>query len=269
MPDNDDTTGTTVADGAVETPTPESVQTPAPDGDASAAHPLEPGGERFEQVYARLKTLERLADDRLTRITELEAKTAPKEAAPAVQVYTPDQLQTAVDQGRITQAQASAQLALQAKEQAKSEMRAETQRENLRLSAAREVDQFIDKKPDLLDPSSESFRRVARVAREIASEMGTDVNDPRVQRRALRETFGTLDRVQQTRQTQAHDRRSGDIYAETGRGGGAQPPEKASPALKNVPREWVDYWRPRVANEKELENLAKHYRPTRKFTARV
>lgn len=265
MPDDTDIQDIPVVDGAdAQAPPPESPPA-APVSDAAPAHPLEPGGERFEQVYARGKTYERLAEERLTRIMELEARDAAK-AAPAAPVYTPDQLQTAVDQGRITSAQMTAQLVLQAKEDTKRELRVETQRETLRLTAAREVDQYIDKRPSLLDTASEDFRRVARVAREIATEMGTEITDPRVQRRALRETLGTLDTLARTQHTQSYDRSNSDRHAETGRGGGAAVPDKTPSLLKNVPSGWVEYWRPRVANEKELENLAKHYRPTRKFS---
>ena len=265
MPDTDtDIPETTLADGATaQTPPPESPPA-APVTDAARPHPLEPGGERYEQVWARMRQAERDAEEARQRADTAERKVA-QPAPPAITFYTPDQLQTAVDQGRITATQASAQLALQAKEQAKTELRGELQYETRRTEAAREVDQFIARKPALMDTASDEFRRVAALARDVAADTGLALTDPRVQRQALRQAYGSVDRLQTTARTEAHARTHADVHAETGRGGGAPAPA-APDALKHVPQWWVDYWRPRVANEKELAERAKFYRPTRKFT---
>ena len=267
LPDDitNDIPETTLADGATaQTPPPESPPA-APVTDAARPHPLEPGGERYEQVWARMRQAERDAEEARMRADTAERKVA-QPPAPAVTFYTPDQLQTAVDQGRITATQASAQLALQAKEQAKTELRGELQYETRRTEAAREVDQFIAKKPSLMDSGSDEFRRVAALARDVAADTGMAMTDPRVQRQALRQAYGSLDRLATDARTTAHTRTHADLHAETGRGGGAVPPSATPAPLKNVPQWWIDYWRPRVADDKELAERAKYYRPTRKFT---
>src|SRR3990167_2360910 len=267
LPDDikNDIPETTLADGATaQTPPPESPPA-APVTDAARPHPLEPGGERYEQVWARMRQAERDAEEARMRADTAERKVA-QPPAPAVTFYTPDQLQAAVDQGRITATQASAQLALQAKEQAKTELRGELQYETRRTEAAREVDQFIAKKPSLMDSGSDEFRRVAALARDVAADTGMAMTDPRVQRQALRQAYGSLDRLATDARTTAHTRTHADLHAETGRGGGAVSPSATPAPLKNVPQWWIDYWRPRVADDKELAERAKYYRPTRKFT---
>lgn len=247
MPDTDIITDDTLTDtpqpapeGAPPTP-PEASPPPAPEAAPARPHPLEPGGERFEQVYARMRQSERDAMELRERLAALERQAKP--AQPTVQFYSDTQLQAAVDQGKITPAQMASQLALQAKELGKTEIRQELRLETRRTEAAREVDQYIDKRPALLDTGSEDFRRVARAAREVAEDMNLDVTDPRVQRRALRETLGTLDRIATVTTLTNHNRQHSDTHAETGRGGGHSTTPAATDALlKTVPKPLMAQW---------------------------
>src|SRR3990167_1016645 len=82
-------------ESGVETPTEvvETVETP---------HPLEEGGVRFNEVYARMKAAEDREREKDARLARLEgiAQAHQPQAGPVV--YTHQQLQQAVDQGLIT-----------------------------------------------------------------------------------------------------------------------------------------------------------------------
>ena len=232
---------------AETTPVPETQET------VPAKHPLEQGGVRFNEVYGQMKAHEREAS-LLREENERLRKSAPSPAA-ATSVYTQDQLQAYVDAGKITPAQMAGQLALQAKEQGKQELRQEFQQDQRRNSALTEVNQYIDKVPALTNTASPELARVTRAAWEIAAELDLDVKDPRVQRRALREAFGPLDRITTVAKAREFDRNNADTHAETGGGGGATP-VKADDPLKQVSKEWLDYWRDRVS-AKDLLDMAK------------
>lgn len=222
-------------------------------------HPLEPGGPRFEEVYRKLKDSERREDDLRRQLSE--TKPAPKPEAAQPQYYTQDQLQALLDAGRITPAQMAGQLALQSKELAKQEIKQELRQDTARSSALSEVNDFMAKVPALNDQSSDEFRRVARAAYEIADETGLDVRDPRVQRRALREALGPVDKLTKVSAAREFSREHADTFAERGGGGGSQT-RKADP-LKDIPQTQKDHWTARGKTKEEQVELAKFWRPRR------
>lgn len=218
------------------------------------AHPLQPGGVRFEEVVREKNTYKAETESLRERLARLEGQMAATRestpAQPATQFYTPEQLQAAVDTAKITPAQMAAQLAWQAKETAKREMKTEFAADQRRGSALSEVNQYIEKIPALGNQSSQEFAKVRRSAFEIADEMGLDVTDPRVQRRALRETFGTLDRVAQTTRLRDFDRQHADTSIETQGGGGGR--TQAADPLKNVPKALMDHWKSRGYSTEQM-----------------
>ena len=157
------------------------------------------------------------------------------------QFYTADQLQAAVDSGRITPAKMAEQLAWQAKETAKREIKTEWQTDQRRSSAVSEVNQYLDKIPALGTPGSPEHARVRRAAVEIADDMGLDLSDPRVQRLACRQALGTLDRIAKTSDLREFDRKHADTHVETQGGGGTRQP--SSDPLKHVPKALMDHWK--------------------------
>ena len=257
MPGENETTTTepveqtTVADPATETQeTAHPTETP---------HPLQPGGVRFEEVYGKWKAEERAAqmlreeNDRLRTQPQ-----APQTQSQTPQFYTQDQLQKFVDEGKISLAQMSGQLALQAKELAKQEMRAELAQTSRVTSAQAEINEYISKLPKLNDTASPEFQKVTRVAWEIAGELGLDVKDARVQKRALREAFGPLDRITSAERTREYDRRHADTHTETGGGGGTR--QTQADPLKNVEPARIEFWKSRGYTREQMIEEARFIR---------
>lgn len=211
-------------------------------------HPLEPGGERFSEIYANWKTAEReleLKDREIAALKQSPGGAAASQQAqqPKQQFWTDEQLQAAVDAGQITPAKMAAQLAWQAKEQGKIEIRQEQDVARKFATAADEVKAFMAKVPTLGDERSTDFSRVKRVAFDIADEMGLTIQDPRVQRRALREVFGTLDKVDTAQGAVDRSRRSDGIPVDGGASGaGGFVAGGGNPALKDVPAMYLKQW---------------------------
>lgn len=211
-------------------------------------HPLEPGGERFNEVYARMRAAEAERD---AAQRELRAQRPPTPTAPAPQTYTPQQLQAMVDAAQITPAQMAAQLVIQGKAEAKAEMRQEWQVQQRSGRANDEVREYLKRAPALMNPSSPEFAKVSSAAWEIADELGLEVQDPRVQRRALREVMGTLDKVPTV------SARAPAPYAETQVGGGTPGQRPADSVFKGIPEWQLAYWRTQGYSQKDMEAEAK------------
>lgn len=214
----------------------------SPEAPEERTHPLEPGGVRFEEVVREKNELKAEANLLRSRLASLESQ--PKEQPKPVQtptIYTTEQLQAAVDAGRITPAQLADQLAWQRAQEVRQQVVAETALNQKRASAVAEVTQYLDRIPALNDPMSKDFLRASRVATEIAEDMGWDVRDPRVQRQALRQTFGPLERMADATRTRDYARDHADTAIET-RGGGRPAPSAKDP-FKDVPALLMAEWK--------------------------
>lgn len=231
-------------------------------------HPLEEGGVRFNEIYARMKAAEdreRAKDERLARLEgQAQALRQPPLQQPTV--YTPQQLQQAVDQGLVTPMVAADILARQNAETAA--IRTVAQAEQLRQandrlkSAGTEVNQYMDRIPSLRDTNSPEFRRVADAAYRISDDMGLPVTDLRVQRVALREVYGSLDRMANTSQEREASRRASLPHVETSLGGtrpmGA--PQSADAWKKDIPQVHLDHWKRRGYTDDQMKEEAKYIR---------
>lgn len=264
MPDEPEKTTTDepeeTGSGATTTVEPE----PEVRAEPERKHPLEEGGVRFNEVYGRMKA----AEARSTLLEQQLAAKAAEPVKPAVQqpqFYSADQLQTAVDQGKITGAQMAAQLAWQAKEEAKREIKQELTGDSRRQSALAEVNQYVEKLPALNDHTSPEFQRVSRAAYEIAEDMGRSVGDPVVQRMALRQELGTLAKLVKVDAARDFDRRNADVATETGGGGGRTAPSKDP--LKDVPRGLKEHW-DRLGYTKEQRLAEVPYINTKRWAGR-
>lgn len=206
-------------------------------------HPLEPGGDRFKQVYGQMMDTKRENADLRERVARMEgqlsAQTQPQQQQ---KWYTAQELQRLVDEGRIPPALASDQLAWQRKEEAKREVMAEYQKTQTQKAAQSEIAEYVSKIPALRDSSSDGFTRVARAAREIADELGRSVDDPVVTRRALRETYGTLDRLVQSQRNREFSRQNADTHAEIQRGGGGGEAPAKDP-VADIPAMYREHWK--------------------------
>lgn len=252
MPDNDTTTP----------PEPEiipAVEPVAVEPAAAEPHPLDPGGKRFNEVYRDMREATRRADALEAEVNALKAKAAPPAAAQTF--YTPGQLQTMVDAGQVTPALMAAQLAWQQGQQVKAEVRQEMQIEGRITAAKREVSEYVAKLPKLLDETSPEFRRAHQAAIDVAEDMGLKLDDPRVQRRALREAFGQLDRVTAVQRTNAQAASNADTYVETGGGGGGQTNTVAADPLKSVPGVYLEHWKQLGYTREQMIEEAQYITP--------
>lgn len=208
-----------VADSTVETPP------------ITEPHPLEPGGKRFDQVWKRAKTAEeRLQDEREQRIRleerlkvlEETKQTAETQAADA-KVYTWDQLENWIADGRITRAQAAEyreelvrkQVArdADAKAQARVEAAQKTQTVNQSLWAYRNA------LPALTDRTSpERLRAEAEYAFLVQLHGAPRDTDQQLvyELSAYRAAFGDAGAIGKLRASQDASLRNQEGFVETG-----------------------------------------------------
>lgn len=221
-------------------------------------HPLEQGGERFEQVYARMKQAEQEARDTRDRLARAEGQlqTMQRPVQPQQATYTPDQLQALVDRGQITPMQAADVLAAQRSVQSAGIIAQQQAIAMKTQSALKEVNEYIDKMPQLGSTGSSEFQKVARAAYEIAEDMGLPATDPRVQRQALRVTFGTLDKVARVASGTEAGRRASIPHSESGSGGEPAPAVKSDEALKGVPARYLNFWKSKGYTPKRMAEEA-------------
>ncbi len=249
MAEETEQTQETVAAETQETQTAETEQQTT-----ETPHPLQPGGARFEEVYARMKQ----AEDRAARMEGALAQ-AQQQQRPAQQgpVYVdPAQLQALVDQGRMTPMQAADVLSKQNAQQAAAQYTiAATQAQQLNAkitSASQEVNQYIDKMPTLRDSASPDFIRVRDEAYRLSDDMGLPVQDFRVQRAALRTTFGSLDRLASATQVRAQSRDASLPHTESGAARGPSAAKPGSDPLKDVDPAYVSFWKSRGYTQEQM-----------------
>jgi exonuclease VII large subunit len=188
-------------------------------------------------------------DARIRLEAENAAMRQQRQPQPQQPVYVdPNQLQALVDQGRITPMQAAdilskqnAQVAAVQTTQQAVQMQALAQKLQ---AASTEVNQYIDKMPTLRDTTSAEFARVRDEAYRLSEDMGLPVQDLRVQRAALRATFGSLDRLASAQHVKQQSREASLPHVETRTGAAPQRPASgaADEALKGVPQAYLDYW---------------------------
>lgn len=231
-----------VAETPAETPAEVAPETPQ-----ETPHPLQPGGARFEEVYARMKQ----AEDRAARVEGMyqQALNQSRPQPQGPQYVDPNQLQALVDQGRITPMQAADILSKQNAHIAATQITTQTvQLQGLatKLQGAKaEVDQYLTKLPALRDNTSQEFQRVAEEAYRLSDDMGLPVTDLRVQRAALRAAYGSIDRLTNNAQTREQSRGASLPHVETRPAGGAAPRGGQAPSndpLKDVDPTYLKFW---------------------------
>jgi hypothetical protein len=179
---------------------------------------------------------------------ELEAKAQP--AQKQQPFYTAQQLEQMVLSGQITQAVAADQLAWQRAQLAKNELKQEVAVEERLRTARGEVSQYLTKVEALRDPSSPEFQRVSEAAYELAADMNLPVSDPRVQRAALRQVHGPIDKVVNVQRQREFSRANADTHTETAGGAGGAAP--ARDPLKQVPAHIMEHWKKRGYTKDEM-----------------
>jgi dGTP triphosphohydrolase len=225
-------------------------------------HPLEPGGKRFSKVYEDMKEAQREAS-RLRE--ELAAARAVAQPAPKPQAnfYTVAQLEDMVTKGTVSLQQAQDQLEWQREQKLLSTIENRNAEKERLSSANKEVDEYLKHVPGLNDPTSKTFRAVAAASQEIADETGLNIRDPRVIKRALRETVGKLETVKSRAQDRESERRGVGATSVD-----ATPRKVASASskdvLRDVPKMYMDHWKKLGYTEAEMREEAKYIDPRKR-----
>ena len=225
-------------------------------------HPLQPGGARFEEVYARMKA----AEERAARMEGMWQQSQKQQAPPPQQPVQvdPTQLQALVDQGRITPMQAADILSRQHAQTYATQITlqaVQTQQLAQKLQTAKsEVDAYIQKLPSLRDQSSPEFQKVADEAYRLSDDMGLPVTDLRVQRAALRATYGSIDRIQTQQRAREVSRDASLPHTESGVGGsrGQAPQTNGADPLKGIPQHYLDFWKSRGYSRERMVEESKY-----------
>jgi hypothetical protein len=193
-----------VAEVATPAPadTPSVVESPAPEPEKPDTHPLEPGGERFKQVYARTKRAEEQVDqlrgelqrEREERI-RLEERT--KTNTSQQKVYEWPELKAAIDAGQITMDQAVAYREKVLTDQYEKKTtetidRLLNQRDTVsRVSS--DINTYRDHYPELNKQGSDEWNKVAREYQDLVAQFGvprSKEQELKLERMALIATYG-------------------------------------------------------------------------------
>ncbi len=227
-------------------------------------HPLEPGGKRFAEVYGEMKDARREAGDLRERLSRLEGQmSVAKPPTPAPQHYTEAQLQAAVDTGKITPAQMASQISWQHNQNMAAEIERRSELKARNQSALNEINEYVNKVPALMQTSSPEFAKVSQAAREIAAEMGKEVTDPIVQRRACREALGSLEQVTRFRKVADTARGNSNMDGEN-RGSNGQTNNAGKPdPLKDIPQMYKDHWKRLGYTQEQMVKEAAFIKPRR------
>ena len=224
---------------------PEGEQPAADEPEGGDPHPLEPGGKRFSEVYRDMKDARREAQELRDRIARLEGSQQTRQLEPQQQTrhFTSAELQVLVDQGKIQPAQMADQLAWQRADALKRELRQEAQVEQRRSAAQSEIRDYVKEIPALTNQGSAEFQKVMLAAREIADELERPMDDPVVQRRALREALGSIEKIRRSKQVREQSRQNADTHVERPGGTREQRGGSSSDPLRGVPQRYLDHWK--------------------------
>lgn len=193
---------------------------PKPDAEPAASgetpSPLEPGGERFKQVWARAKSAEAKAaelaaevqrereeriryEERLKAQEEAKAKSEPK--------YTWAQLEQFIEAGQIDRGRAmdiyAAQLKKEAKEEALREIESKIQTTAKASTVLSEIERYKRAMPEIAQPGTEERQRVEREYAYMVQVLGfppTHATELAATRAALGDVE-TVERKVQARKT--------------------------------------------------------------------
>jgi len=196
-------TASVVTDQTTETPTTDQ---------ADDVHPLEPEGDRFKQVWARAKRaeaekerlrdeLQREREERIRQEERLKAKEETQAAQSTQKEYTWEQLEAAIEEGKITRAWANTYreelVAKKAKDAAKRELQEEQQRLTQKTSVESELDRYKQLVPDVMQRESPIRQKVEREYAYMVQTLGFKEGLP-TQLAAVRAALGDLDTVERS-----------------------------------------------------------------------
>jgi len=249
---------------AIEAIPDEPVSAPAePDGEPGGASPED---IRARKEYRTRKTVEKeLQSERIERIRleerlRLLEQQAPQPQAPAKpRVYTLEEVQGALDEGKITHTQASAYLARVEAERVHDEREARAAAQ-LKVQApieraTNEVNEYMALLPWTNDRASEEFKEVANTYYSLVNQYGMPDNIV-TQRIAIERVAGSLDRIKARMASDRDTRRAriDDAHSETPAGG---PAPSSANNLSKAPAHMVAVWnKTGLSEEKRKQEFA-------------
>jgi hypothetical protein len=186
------------------------IETVAEEGNTDASEPkaLAPGGKRWNQLYARTKTAESEAQQLREEKARLEGQLEATRTAPPVPEPKPEprhswtQLEAAIADGKITQAQAmeyreeTIRAELEAKFDAKLQHDRTTRERGTSISD--ELAQYKQAAPEILTLGTPERKKVEREFNYLLGK-GFDKNDLRTELLACRAALGDVETVKEQR----------------------------------------------------------------------
>lgn len=181
---------------------------PAEPAPQDRVHPLAPGGKRFEQIYAKGKQAEREAQELKERLAAAEARIdvlSGKTTQTAEPEYSWAELETFIQQGRITRADAEAHresvLTRNLTKQITGEFTTKTHQATRSEALTRTIQDYVGAVPAIAVDGSEDRIRLDEEFDFLANVQGLDpakVDDAKrkeLQVIALRNVYGPIDSV--------------------------------------------------------------------------
>lgn len=220
------------------TPIPSTVEAPSPEPELVAGkHPLEPGGKRFNEVWARAKraeaALQRAREQQIRAETELEVRkqTPATPATPGERILTWDELEKGIESGQLTRAQANEYrdgvIEKRVTERLEKKLLATTSDQTRSQSLSSELTRYKQAVPNIVQLGTPERDKLES---EFAWQLSTyGVTDPRtltaLQRTSLelaatRAVFGPVESLERkptvTPKRETHQETSGDTGRPTG-----------------------------------------------------
>ena len=213
----------------------------------------EPGGSSPQEIRARKEYRARrgvekqLESERIERVrleerlrTLEEVSRAQTPAPAAERVFTPQEVQAAIDAGQVSAAEGMTYLAKQEARRVIAEQQQAARAIEPFKRAGDLVSEYMAHLPWTQNQQSDEFKQVKAEYNRLVNEFG-HANDIRTQLVALEKVAGPLDKLKARAQvaTQTRQARQAQSFAETPAGG--QPPRK-SDSIENAPDHIKRVW---------------------------
>lgn len=253
---------------------------PQEEQEAGYEDDVEPGGAEPQAVRARKEYRARKRAEEENRelreslyklqgqvdvLTQQASKLA---QPPTEKEWTSDQLQRAVDEGRIEDnPEIRAEIRRRQKREIAQDVLSGVMTHQGKIDSFRRAQETFDSYreaiPALDDKNSEEFRSVIREMETLVA--GGLENNIVTQTLAVKAAMGPLGRYQKRKDADRFSRENRETVKEVG--GGERPGESGQNWKKGLPKDLLDHWAFRGFSEKEQKELAKHYTPPKRRSA--
>lgn len=260
------------------TPEPEPEPTPEPIPEPTPEFPIddsEPGGDTPQAVYqrklhrrAKRAEAEREDANRRNLVLETELRTLKESRIPTdkKRIFTPQEIQAAIDAQQISVAEGADYLAeIRATQKAEAVLKTERERVDNESRAERAQDSisgYVDALPWLSDTNDARRKGLEAEHKRLTDPYGIyrlqpgSITDLMVLERVL----GPLDKIRAREAAAALSRASLDAHAEGGSGGAGKPPvASGSSNIEKMPQHFKDFWAKSQTPVAEQEKEAKIY----------